>query len=83
MDCSLPGSSAHGIFQAIVLEWGAIAHISLSIPRLRRDPKLGRKSSRIILMRYSAPIKRKILVLHVILRERKGAREKISTHFRH
>ena len=21
MDCSLPGSSAHGIFQAIVLEW--------------------------------------------------------------
>jgi len=25
MDCSLPGSSAHGIFQARVLEWGAIA----------------------------------------------------------
>ena len=25
MDCSLPGSSAHGIFQARILEWGAIA----------------------------------------------------------
>ena len=25
MDCSLPGSSAHGIFKARVLEWGAIA----------------------------------------------------------
>ena len=25
MDCSLPGSSAHGVFQATVLEWGAIA----------------------------------------------------------
>ena len=25
MDCSLPGSSVHGIFQASVLEWGAIA----------------------------------------------------------
>ena len=25
MDCSPPGSSAHGIFQAGVLEWGAIA----------------------------------------------------------
>ena len=25
MDCSLPGSSIHGIFQAKVLEWGAIA----------------------------------------------------------
>ena len=25
MDCSLPGSFIHGIFQARVLEWGAIA----------------------------------------------------------
>ena len=25
MDCSLPGSSVHGIFQARGLEWGAIA----------------------------------------------------------
>jgi len=25
MDCSLPGSSIHGIFQTRVLEWGAIA----------------------------------------------------------
>ena len=28
MDCSLPGSSIHGIFQAKVLEWGAIAFSS-------------------------------------------------------
>ena len=41
MDCNLPGSSVHGIFQARVLEWGAIAfskllcllpHISWYIP---------------------------------------------------
>ena len=25
MDCSLPGSSVHGIYQARVLEWAAIA----------------------------------------------------------
>ena len=25
VDCSPPGSSVHGIFQARVLEWGAIA----------------------------------------------------------
>ena len=25
MDCSLPSSSVHGIFQARVVEWGAIA----------------------------------------------------------
>ena len=30
MDCSLPGSSIHEIFQARVVEWGAIA---FSIPR--------------------------------------------------
>ena len=29
MDCSLPGSSVHGIFQARVLEWGAIAFTDL------------------------------------------------------
>ena len=28
MDCSLPGSSIHGIFQARVLEWVAIAFSS-------------------------------------------------------
>ena len=31
MDCSLPGSSIHGIFQARVLEWGAIAFSGASI----------------------------------------------------
>ena len=31
MDCSLPGSSVHGIFQARVLEWGAIAFSELII----------------------------------------------------
>ena len=32
MDCSPPGSSVHGIFQAKVLEWGAIA---FSAPQAR------------------------------------------------
>ena len=31
MDCSLPGSSIHGIFQARALEWGAIAFSTLSL----------------------------------------------------
>ena len=30
--CSLPGSSVHGIFQATVLEWGAIAFSDLGLP---------------------------------------------------
>ena len=31
LDCSLPGSSIHGIFQARVLEWGAIAFSGLTL----------------------------------------------------
>jgi len=31
MDCSPPGSSVHGIFQARVLEWGAITFSELGL----------------------------------------------------
>ena len=31
IDCSLPGSSTHGMFQARVLEWGAIAFSKLVV----------------------------------------------------
>ena len=31
MDCSLPGSSVHGIFKARVLEWGAIAFSEINV----------------------------------------------------
>ena len=31
MDCNLPGSSIHGIFQAGVLEWGAIAFSNIRL----------------------------------------------------
>ena len=34
MDCRLPGSSAHGIFQAIVLEWVAIAFSVTNLDRI-------------------------------------------------
>ena len=33
MDCSPPGSSIHGIFQARGLEWGAIAFSELGVGR--------------------------------------------------
>ena len=36
MDCSLPGSSIHGIFQARVLEWGAIASSSMVLATCKR-----------------------------------------------
>ena len=53
MDCSLPGSSGHGIFQARVLEWGAIA---FSVP----NSGYPQKSLRAVLLwlcklQYSVP----------------------------
>ena len=36
MDCSPPGSSVHGIFQARVLEWGAIAFSLGSLVNIRK-----------------------------------------------
>ena len=43
MDCSLPGSSAHGVFQARVLEWGChfllhLQHSVLFIVQLSTTP---------------------------------------------
>ena len=41
IDCSPPGSSVHGIFQARVLEWGVIASPSDPI-QIRSDQSLSR-----------------------------------------
>ena len=38
MDCSLPGSFVHGIFQARVLEWGAIAFSTLTFQSFTNLP---------------------------------------------
>ena len=40
MDCSLPGSSIHGIFQPRVLEWGAIAFSMFSGFAFQKKPLL-------------------------------------------
>ena len=37
MDYSLPGSSVHGIFQARVLEWGAIAFSVIMTSKGKND----------------------------------------------
>jgi len=37
MDYSLPGSSIHGIFQARVLEWGAIAFSDEGMREVERE----------------------------------------------
>ena len=42
MDCSLPGSSIHGIFQATVLEWGAIAFSLGMTSKIIKDYQTGK-----------------------------------------
>ena len=48
MDCSLPGSSVHGIFQAIVLEW-----IAISFSKGSSQPRDRTRVSRIIDRRFT------------------------------
>ena len=45
MDCSLPVSSIHGIFQARVLEWGAIAFSTISLLRAQVSSMIGQLRS--------------------------------------
>jgi len=40
MDCSLPGSSIHGIFQAKVLEWGAMLTLTKNEIILKQSTEL-------------------------------------------
>ena len=52
MDCSPPGSSVHGIFQARVLEWGAIAFSKIKgkgkqITEMMSDGEFNRGKGRI------------------------------------
>ena len=46
MDCSLSGSSVHGIFQARVLEWGAIAFFAERANSLEKILMLGKTEGR-------------------------------------
>ena len=39
MDCSPPGSSVHGIFQARVLDWGAIAFSDYAVLTVGKGDK--------------------------------------------
>ena len=61
MDCSLTGSSVHGIFQAKVLEWGAIAFSMYMLITPNNSP------SRILTLIVNALLRDCILCLHFLL----------------
>ena len=53
MDCSLPGSSVHGIFQARVLEWGAIWRLLLLKTLKKKSPSCQERKEMLLLGRFS------------------------------
>ena len=55
MGCSLPGSSVHGIFQAIVLEW-----IAISFSRGSSQPRDRTQVSRIVDRRFTVGATREV-----------------------
>ena len=61
MDCSLPGSSVHGIFQAIVLEWIAISFYSGS-----SQPRDGTQVSRVVDRRFTVWATREVFIYSLI-----------------
>ena len=54
MDCSLPGPSVHGIFQARVLEWGAIAFCTCAYDPHKKEDWIWFTFSPLILFLLSA-----------------------------
>ena len=55
VDCSLPGSSVHGIFQAIVLEW-----IAISFSRGSSQPRDGTRISHIVDRHFTVSATREV-----------------------
>ena len=74
MDCSLPGSSVHGILQARIREWVAISSSGgSSCPGI--EPPAKAKSPQIILVQYRA-LNDFILLLLISISEKKRKRQK-------
>ena len=62
MDCSPPGSSVHGIFQARVLEWGAIAFSAVSSWRTSNFP-----NNQAALFRWNFSMEQEILEENIMI----------------
>ena len=70
MDFSLPGSSIQGIFQARVLEWGAITFSEMGLSTLPKGIWLGNGQSGIFSPDFLIPeLTHKTILLHCWSRE--------------
>ena len=84
MDCRLPGSSVHGIFQTRVLEWGAIAFSNngmlLSHKKSETMPSAAKWIDLEIIILSDIVRKRQISDSTYMWNQQYGTNEPISTH---
>ena len=73
MDCSLPGSSIHGIFQARVLEWGAIAFQKVERTLIQSSLNLNMlRCTEILIIKYLK------LMVYLLYRSSAGTQKNLS-----
>ena len=83
MDCSLPGSSIHGSFQARALEWGAIGTMNLKIyEKGRSHYSYQSLKSHIIRPAVSANCSNQVLYLCFIKKPPMKAQHSLTLAFR-
>ena len=63
MDCNLPGSSVHGIFQARVLEWGAIAFSAAAPQQILFYPLFSGAETEVQTPKFTQPKRNKARIL--------------------
>ena len=76
MDCSLPGSSIHGIFQARVLEWGChclkfLKKLKIELPYDSSNPTLGHIPGKKIIIQNDTCFSIFIAVVFTVAKTRK------------
>ena len=74
MDCSLPSSSVHGIFQAIVLEWIAIS-FSKGSSQPRDQTRVSLIVDRRFIVRATREVHRKMIYLQAVDQVRKSGQK--------
>ena len=78
MDCSLPGSSVHGIFQEKVLEWGAIAFSCSNYCTIALISHASKVMLKILQARLQQYVNRELADVQAGFRKGRGTRDQIA-----
>ena len=79
MDCSLPGSSVHGIFQARVLEWGVVAFFFKCALNLKMYTASSKITTKLFKKHIVNVLQERNGIVKCSVKTRDGRRRKIET----